>query len=203
MDGLLSAEEAIIEDLRDHGVEVSTLEGREWIEPHHEAVPIILKWLRRPTDVRIKAVLLNVLGQEWAKDSAFPVVVGMLDEPAALQADASGRSAERNLVSYICSFPNGKLWPVVLEVARHPVLREEVRSLALERAGRFRKHADDILLLYSEFVGSESPMIAMAISEGLRSLGDPRGVAVLERVRDVDSNVVRSKARTRGRLAPI
>jgi hypothetical protein len=89
--------------------------------------------------------------------------------------------------------------PQILEYARRPDLGY-MSAFFLRRAGKFRTHADEVLMLYDELVGSDWKAIEVSIAEGLRLLGDPRGVAILMRVKDHNSTILREKARTLDRL---
>lgn len=199
MDGFLEDSAAVLADLRSHGVAITSLSSREWEHPHPNAIDVLLRWLELPIDGRTKLQILLILGHRWAYPIAFPSVLHLLRRTDLKAPSAKGPTVADSLVSFVCSAPNKVLWPEFLSLARRSDLAN-VRGLVLHRAGRFKSHADEVMQLYSEYVGSDSPMIEMAISEGLRVLGDPRGVAILTRLNEVDPQVSRSKSRTLKRL---
>lgn len=197
---------AIIEELAEHGVVVRDLSDIAWGSPHPEAIPTLLKAIEEPIDGWIKTLVLGVLGKSWAVRESFPHVLRIFhttdySRSWSPQSQEEHRQAsfDENVVARIAHAPAKELWPEILEYARRPDLGGFAAHF-LRRAGKFKTHADEVLTLYDELVGSDWTAIEMSITQGLRSLGDPRGVAILMRVNDLNSPILREKARTLDRL---
>jgi len=196
----------IVDELAAEGVMVRSLSDIAWQHPHPDAIPVLLKAIDRPIDGWTKMLALGVLGKPWAARESFPHILRIFNttdftrswSPQSVEEHRRA-SFDENVVARIAHAPAKDLWPQILEYARRPDLGY-MAAFFLRRAGKFRTHADEVLMLYDELVGSDWKAIEVSIAEGLRLLGDPRGVAILMRVKDHNSTILREKARTLDRL---
>jgi hypothetical protein len=206
MDQTEEDERQLVDELAARGVPVRSLSDIVWDQPHPEAIPVLLGALEKPIDGLTKLLVLRILGKPWAYGASYPVLLEIFrstdfsrsDSPVSVW-DHRQEAFDSNLIASIARSPAKGLWPQILEYARRPDLGSRA-SLFLHRAGKFRAHADEVLKLYDEFVGSDSAGIEMSITQGLRRLGDPRGMTILKRVNDITSEILREKARTMDRL---
>jgi hypothetical protein len=195
-------ERALMEVLRESGLSFESMDEAVSADRGRLAASVWSHYLPHAAPVGLKLTLILMLGERWAVDVALP---GLIDEYRRIvgpfmESEERVREQREFLASSICKASNRVLWPHIQSLALAPE-SEEVRAHFVTRLGGFKQHSDEVLATLDQISSSEQLSVHVALAEALRKLGDPRGMAILHKVKDLGPAVLRSKAAAWERLS--